>query len=875
MRRVGMTIDEARRPEPPSVLPALPAGMVERPRLDNLLDGGQHHSVRLICAPAGSGKSVAVTSWARQRSRTAPVAWVQCTALADHPAAFWSSVINALRRSTGHDVIAATLPGPSQARPDGIVVLDEVLSWLARAPAGTTVVVDDFGEIAAADTQAEVQYVIDRLPTAVQFVIISRTYPPLAVHRARVEGRLLDIRGPDLAFTADETSSLMSTHHLQLSGEDIELLQQRTEGWAAGLRLAIMSLAGESDPSDAVSRFSGSTEAVSGYLTEQVLTHLSPDDRDFVLDTIVLDELTADAVAALTGRPSGHLDLERTADRIGFLVPNPGPGARYRFHPLFAELMRRELRASDPERARRQHRRAARWYEMTGLVVPAVWHATEARDFDDAARLLAPSALSLTLRGRLTDWHKLLDRFPQDMVAEDPRLLLARAIAAAFGFEGERIEMLSRRARAGLSPSAHGLEARRLRAISDLVETVAARLSGRPADALMTLTAEGPNIPDVDDSGFTQVDLDLRAMWWSTRALALLWDDQRESAVAEAERACRAVSAGAAGWPLLTARSIQALVEALDGHLTAATRVLDELAPHRGEAIPAVTPSLAIADVAAVWVALERAELRKAEELLDRADERWSQLASTASGAALSIMRARCTLLLHGRPFEAVDQLDGAFAGPHLRRGLLESLERFVRVEISLTRGQLPVAVDEARGGGPELLAYLRARAGEPPDPELTYGAQELGLQLRTLLALAGNLHQAGRREAADSLLDGALDLAEAEGYRLPFLQLAARVHPLLLDARVAAARHASLVAELLRITAPSGGRGVELTESLSPRELDVLRHLVAGMDTDEIAGDLFLSRHTIRTHTKSIYRKLSVQTKRAAVLRAAALGIV
>ena len=185
-------------------------------------------------------------------------------------------------------------------------------------------------------------------------------------------------------------------------------------------------------------------------------------------------------------------------------------------------------------------------------------------------------------------------------------------------------------------------------------------------------------------------------------------------------------------------------------------------------------------------------------------------------------------------------------------------------------------AVEAARGGS-RAAAGVRARPSRRADrsPTSPTTISDLGLQLRTLLAHAITLHQSGRREGADQCLDAALDLTAAEGYRLPFLQLGARAHALLIDARVAAARHGSLVAELLGTTAPHGGRGAELTDPLSPRELEVLRHLVAGMDTDEIAGDLFVSRNTVRTHTKSIYRKLSVQNKRDAMLKAAALGIV
>ena len=233
-------------------------------------------------------------------------------------------------------------------------------------------------------------------------------------------------------------------------------------------------------------------------------------------------------------------------------------------------------------------------------------------------------------------------------------------------------------------------------------------------------------------------------------------------------------------------------------------------------------------------------------------------------------------MLLDGGPSAATEMLDTAFGrGPKLRTGLLRRLEAGYGWRSCSVEATCPTPSRPPGAGAGRWQAYAHARAGAGPLADITYDDSDLGLQLRTLLTHAIALHQSGRREGADQCLDAALDLTAAEGYRLPYLQLGARAHALLIDGRVAAARHGSLVAELLGTTAPHGGRGAELTDPFSPRELEVLRHLVAGMDTDEIAGDLFVSRNTVRTHTKSIYRKLSVQNKRDAMLRAAALGIV
>ena len=861
-----------------AAIPGVPRGMVARPRLDRVLDTAVDFPVTLICAPAGSGKSVAANAWARRALETHPVGWLSCGSFADDPTAFWSALVGAVAASVAVFPGADLDPPPAPVRRPGsrgdrMELLDALLTWMQQLPDGTTVVCDDFSEIGAATTQRDLQYVIDRLPSALHLVIIARAYPPLAVHRARLEGRLLEVRGVDLAFTLEETGDLLAANDLRVGVADRERLHQRTEGWAAGLRLAVLSMTHAEDVTGVIHRLAGSTEAVSGYLTEQVLRQLDADDRDFLLDTCVVDLLNSDLVEALTNRPGGHADLVRAADQVGFLTRTEDSEPTYRFHPMFAELLRSELQHSEPGRAARQHRRAGRWYGFRGLPLEAVRHAQLGGDWDAAARVLALNAISVILRGRMAELIRLLGLFPQDVAAADPRLALVHAIPVVFGNDPDRAEALLDRARAGL-PRGGDLDARRLLAITSYVETMIARYRGDTAKALSALDPAGPNIPGPDDTGFSRNDLDLRAAWRSTRAVGLMWADQRELAMVEARAACRDVRNGAAAWSMVAGLGVQAWLNALDGHLVAADELLDEVAPHVTGGGGPESPYAALAEFASAWIAMERGQLDQAERALSLAERSWRRASSSAAGVTGRILQARL-LLLNGGPSAAVEVLDSAVdAGPRLRSRLLEQLAASVRVEIQLSRGELALAVEAAREGSRTLQAYVQARCGAAAD-DMTYGDHELGLQLRTLLAHAVNLHQLARLEGADRCLDAALDLTAAEGYRLPFLQFGVRAHALLIDARLAALRHAPLVAELLGATAPSDGRGAELTDPLSPRELDVLRHLVAGMDTDEIAGDLFVSRNTVRTHTKSIYRKLSVQNKRDAVLRAAALGIV
>ena len=705
------------------MVPLAPPGTVDRPRIDRLLDHSDPYRVVLVCAPAGFGKSVLVSNWARRRTARFPVGWVNCSRLLDSPTAFWSGCIRALAQAT-----STTTPTPrtglSAPASDHREHLNDLLAWMAQLPEGTALVFDDLQAITSPALFADLHYVISRLPGHITVVLVTRADPPIALHRIRLDGRLLDLRARDLAFTEIETGRLLLANGLHVDRADLQLLQERSEGWAAGLRLAMISMAHSEATSDVVRRLAGTTEAVSAYLAAQVLAQLAPADRDLLLDTCVVDDFTAPLAEALTGRVGVMVDVERVAEQIGFLTRSTRDQPTYRYYPMFAELLRSQLAYRDPLRFAEQHRRAASWFQRqqdTGLTIR---HSLRARDWNLAAQALAAGTVSFVVRGQFVELRTLLRGFPRDLAATDPRLLLVRAVTLVFENESEQAADLLDQARAGLTGATDD-DGRRIQGVLSYGTALAAYYRGDTGAVLEVLDPEGPPVPGPDDTGFRFTDLDLHAAWSSTRAAALMWSGRPAAALAEAKHAQEDVRAGAAGWPMVTVLGVRALIYALDGRLAAAQAAVDELTEfvrlHEG----ADAPDIALTDFATSWVAMERAEFSAAEDALARAYRIWIRVRAGADGAAGEVLRARLVLTAGAGPTAAAYVLDHAFdSSPRPWSPLLERLARRIRVEISVAQGDLVEAARMSDGDRPgehvrEGLRRLRSPWLGPrrPDP--------------------------------------------------------------------------------------------------------------------------------------------------------------
>ena len=398
--------------------------LIDRGDLLAALDRAAARKVTIISAPAGSGKTSLLRAWANRLDRAHRLAVVRVHR--DQPDAqdFWLALLNAVRHACG------TTSGtePPAATPDfnAPAMVDRVLSELAGSRGDITLVIDDLHELSSPETLVQLTRLLTDLPRGVHAVLTTRHDLRLGLHQLRLAGELAEIRAADLHFTERETRELLDASGIALSQAGARLLHQRTEGWAAGLRLAVISLTGHPDPERFVAEFSGTDRAVAEYLLAEMLDRQPGEVQDLLLRTCLLDRVNGELADLLTGRPGSERILLDLEDANAFVVSLDPERTWFRYHHLFADLLRLELRRTLPEEMPVLHRRAAGWFAQHGQVVDAIRHTQAAGDWPEAARLLADQSFSLTLDGYAQTIQALLRAFPPGAGA-DPELALVRA----------------------------------------------------------------------------------------------------------------------------------------------------------------------------------------------------------------------------------------------------------------------------------------------------------------------------------------------------------------------------------------------------------------------------------------------------------------
>ena len=412
-------------------LPASRPGQVLRPRLTARLDEGLTRGLVLVCGPAGYGKTVLLADWARRGEF--PAAWLSLDAGDNDPARFWRHAVAALDRArpgTGERV-APLLGPPAPTSFQGLVTA--LINDLAGEEA--VLVLDDYHVISAQQVHESLAFLVEHRPAGICVVLASRSDPPLGLARLRARGQLTEIRVAELRFTPAEAAELLQQAASALPEASVAALAARTEGWAAGLQLAGLSLRGHDDASGFVAAFTGSHRYVLDYLAEEVLERQDEQLRTFLLETSVLERLSGPLCDAVTGRTGCQGLLERV-ERAGlFLVPLDDVRGWWRYHHLFADLLRGRLQAGQPARAAELHRNATAWYADHGLADEAIRHAVAAGEMTWAARLIEQHFDTVySLRGEAATIHGWLAAIPADLIESRPRLLLAQAqLAAASG----------------------------------------------------------------------------------------------------------------------------------------------------------------------------------------------------------------------------------------------------------------------------------------------------------------------------------------------------------------------------------------------------------------------------------------------------------
>jgi LuxR family maltose regulon positive regulatory protein len=864
--------------------------MVPRPVLLGRLEGPAR--VTVVSAAAGSGKTVLLRSWLGQEGLDGRAAWVPAGRGERDPQRFWASVAGALRRtSAGAGLVQGVSVAPDL---DAWALVERLLADLASLDDRLWLVIDDVHELDP-EASRQLELLVMRAPPQLRFVLAARHDVRLGLHRLRLEGELAEIRADDLKFTLEDAGQLLAAAGVQLPGPALAALHGRTEGWAAGLRLAALALAGHPDPARFAAEFSGTERTVAEYLLAEVLDRQPEKVRRLLLRTSILERVNGDLAHLLAGDDGGERVLQDLEQAGAFVVSLDAERSWFRYHQMFAGLLRLELRRTAPGEVAGLHAAASGWFARHGYPAEAIRHAQAARDWGLAARLLADHWPGLHLDGQDATIHELLAEFPADLLPTDAELAV---IAAADELARGSLEAADRYLALAGRASASAPEARRgqLRLLLEVVRLLLARQRGD----LPAATEEASRlqaIAEAEDATQPGLIEDLRALalisLGSTEFWAFAWDDAArhlESGIALARRI---------GRPYLefTGLAYQTPVMNQTRSLTRGTelgREAAELAERHGwtddPAFGLVSNALG---AGLTWQArLEEAEqwLQSAERTLRAEAVQPATLAAIRmSRGVLEMARNRDSAALAA--FQASELL-ARWPGtsPHYLIPWIRGMLLLALVRLGQT-GQAGQFLDELSDADREhgeigiATAALRLATG---DPRAATAALAPVLDGSAPVAWQNGLAQAyvleaiardslGDSGAADRALERALDLAEPDGLLLPFL-----LHPApgLLDrhARHPTA-HASLLAEIqdrLSGTQPlPRARPRPLLTALSESELRVLRYMPTNLTAPEIARELHVSPNTVKTHIKSLYAKLDTHHRAGAVERARALGLL
>ena len=410
--------------EPKLMLPRIHEGMLRRTRLLELLDDHGASSLTVLDAGVGYGKTTLVRSWCIERPE--PVIWMTLDPADDDPVRLWIHLATAVDRlGQGLGGRALTRLGVSGAQVETAV--DELMNGLAVDGRPVTIVLDDLHSVRSEASLSSIRYAIERLPARAHLVVSTRSDPTVGLGKLRASRALTEVRGRDLAFTVDEARELFVHEGIELSGESVELLVERTEGWPAGLYLAALWLRNLNNPDGEVRTFAGSARHVGDYLTTEVLTAIPADTRDFLVQTSMLGRFTPELCDAVLGRKDSGVVLEGLARANMFLVALDARGEWYRYHHLFGELLQLEL---GREAARVLRRRAAAWCRVHGLIEDAVEYASAAGDAEGVAELLLATHLQFIRGGRARQFLAWVRSLPAELLVEHPLLPAAGAAAA-------------------------------------------------------------------------------------------------------------------------------------------------------------------------------------------------------------------------------------------------------------------------------------------------------------------------------------------------------------------------------------------------------------------------------------------------------------
>ena len=853
-----------------------------------------------ISAPAGSGKTVLMRSWIAEAGLAPRAAWVSVASEDRDQQGFWISVANALRGTAAGSTLVRPLTGVPGL--DGWAVVERLLRDLAALEDQLWLVIDDAHLLNAGEVLPQLELLLLRAPPELRVVLATRHDLRLGLHRLRLDGELTDIRLADLRFSLAEARALLRATGAEPSEETLTRLHGRTEGWAAGLRLAALSLVGHPDPERFAAEFSGTDRTVAEFLLAEVLDRQSEEVRRLLVRTSVLERVSGPLADVLTGNSGGERILQDLEQAGAFVVSLDAGRSWFRYHQLFADLLQLELRRSEPYERPALHRAAAGWLAEHGHPVEAARQAQAARDWGMAARLLSDQWLDLYLGGRGATLVELLARFPSRVVAASPELTI---VQAAGDLIRGRLEDAGRHV-AQATGALAAVPADRRGRVQVMLAVPRLLLARRLVD-FPVVVEQAQQLLAATEAADAGGDLgladDLRATALVSLGIAEIWALQFE----DAERHLRQgiTLARQIGRPYLEFTGLSHRAHGLllfrpDAARAEWSQQAIELAERHGWG---EEPLAGMAYAQLGIVLLYQGRLDEAEPWLERAERTLRTEMEPATGMSLRYARAVAELA-RGRYQEALVAFGGAekltttLVGPNplvtsMRSRMLQTLVRLGQTGRA-ERALAELGEDERASAHMRIAAAaLRLAAGDPRGaadalaPVLDSPVSGvLQGQLVTALLLEARARDAlGDRATAGRVLERALDVTEANGLLLPFLL--DRVPGLLERHHRSGTAHPVLIAQILdrlrrpaRAGSPPGRPtrwtlGGGLDEQLTDSETRVLRYLPTHLTVHDIASELCLSVNTVSTHRRHLYAKLGVHSRHEAVDRARALGLL
>ena len=895
--------------------PPLRPDAIPRPRLIQRLDRGLHGKLTLVSAAAGFGKTTLVSAWIADCGR--PAAWLSLDEADSDPVRFLRYVVAALGTvapELGESALAA-LNSPQPPGPE--TVLTGLLNEIAALPTPFLLVLDDYHVLDAPPVDQALAFLLDHQPPQMHLVITTREDPPLPLARLRARGQMTELRAADLRFTPDEAAGFLTQGMgLALSAAEVEALEARTEGWIAGLQMAALSLQGRTDTAAFVDAFTGSHRFVLDYLVEEVLQRQPPAVRTFLLQTAILDRLSGPLCQAVTGQAQSGAMLATLERANLFVVPLDDRRNWYRYHHLFVEMLLVRSATEQTEPLAVLHRRASRWYAHNGLTAEAIHHALAGEDFDVAAGLIERVWPEMDSFFRTDAWLKWADALPDATVSARPVLIVSYAWALLNNGDLVGAETRLREAEALLAPETGqpapdtlGLDSEQFANLLGSVATAWAYTAQSRGDIPGSITHAQRALDLLDDDDHVRRGPAASLLGLAQWAIGDL--EAAHGSLAAAMNGFRAagrlafaisgtygladmrVAQGRLGAAIRVYEQALELATAQDGLLLPGTTDLylglAELHRERGD--PAAAASFMakndeLGEEAALqdWpyrmrrvkaqFAVDAGDFDSALALLDEAEQLYFPT-PVPNVRSVAGMKAR-VWLAQGRVAEAKAWASAQGISVDGTLTFLNEFEHITLARILMADGETDVALT--------LLDRLNRGAASG-------GRLYSVMEILILTALAH--HRQGELSTALEALSQALALAEPEGFVRIFVDegpnmadllgkaAAQRVEPAYVARLLAAFDGAASTGERAQhhpqppVDASAPAPVTPLLDPLSEREMEVLHLLTTELSGPQIADHLVVSLNTLRTHTKNIYSKLGVGSRRAAVRRAQELGLL